>query len=67
MKVPGDALIEFYVESQSPRLCTLHQRAWFRPRGLLGLLYWYAVAPLHHFVFRGMLSGIRREAMRIAI
>jgi hypothetical protein len=33
---------------------------------LFGLLYWYAVAPLHNVVFRGMLLGIQREALRIA-
>jgi Protein of unknown function (DUF2867) len=26
--------------------------------GLLGLIYWYAVYPLHHVVFAGMLRGI---------
>ena len=66
MKLPGEALIEFCVEPRSPTECMLQQRAWFRPRGLLGLLYWHAVAPLHHIVFRGMLLGIRDEAMRIA-
>jgi uncharacterized protein YbjT (DUF2867 family) len=66
MKLPGEALIEFRVDPQSETQCTLRQRALFRPRGLMGLLYWYAVAPLHHIVFRGMLQGIREEAMRIA-
>jgi uncharacterized protein YbjT (DUF2867 family) len=66
MKLPGEALMEFRIESRSDRQCTLHQRALFRPRGLFGLIYWYAVAPLHHIVFSGMLSGIRREALGIA-
>nr|NIS39949.1 DUF2867 domain-containing protein [Desulfuromonadales bacterium] len=30
----------------------------FLPRGLLGLIYWYAVWPFHHYVFSGMLRGI---------
>jgi hypothetical protein len=34
----------------------------FRPRGLLGLLYWYAVVPLHELVFGGMLRGIQKTA-----
>jgi uncharacterized protein YbjT (DUF2867 family) len=65
MKLPGEALIEFLIEARGERLCTLQQRALFRPRGLFGLAYWYAVAPFHNFVFRGMLSGIQREALRI--
>jgi len=40
------------------------QTARFIPRGLLGLLYWYAVLPLHYVVFKGMLKGICREAER---
>lgn len=66
MKLPGEALLEFRVEARPEGRCLLHQRALFQPRGLFGLLYWYAVAPLHHVVFRGMLRGIEREAIRIA-
>jgi uncharacterized protein YbjT (DUF2867 family) len=63
MKVPGIAQLEFQMcprdESTQTRL-TMTAR--FRPRGLLGILYWYAVLPLHAFVFRGMLEGIKRAA-----
>ena len=41
---------------------TLVQTARFKPRGLLGLLYWAAVTPLHGVVFRGMLRGLQRAA-----
>ena len=30
------------------------QTAMFDPVGLFGLLYWYAVWPLHELVFRGI-------------
>ena len=66
MKLPGEALLEFRIENTGPSRCTLTQTALFRPRGLMGLVYWYAVVPLHQIVFSGMLSGIRREALRIA-
>ncbi len=46
--------------------CRLVQTAYFQPRGLLGILYWYAVMPLHGWVFSGMLAGLRREAERRA-
>jgi hypothetical protein len=52
--------------SGSPGMCEMSQIARFKPRGLLGLLYWYAVLPLHGVVFRGMLRGIQRAAMQIA-
>jgi uncharacterized protein YbjT (DUF2867 family) len=66
MKLPGEALLEFRIERKGNRECTLQQRALFRPRGLSGLLYWYAVAPLHRIVFPGMFQGIRSEARKIA-
>lgn len=68
MKLPGEALLEFLIEpdESTPQRCTLQQVALFQPRGLLGLMYWYAVVPLHHVVFRGMLAGIEREAKGIA-
>jgi hypothetical protein len=66
MKLPGEALLEFRIEARGARQCALQQVALFQPRGLFGLLYWYAVAPLHNIVFRGMLLGIQREAVRIS-
>jgi hypothetical protein len=44
----------------------LYQSVLFRPRGLLGLAYWYSVLPFHTIVFRGMLGGIERQALKIA-
>lgn len=66
MKLPGTARLEFEIEptdKASESLLRMTARYW--PRGLLGLAYWYAVLPLHHFVFGGMLRGIRRAAESI--
>jgi uncharacterized protein YbjT (DUF2867 family) len=62
MKLPGVATLTFEVEPSEGENATLTQTALFKPRGLLGLAYWYAVQPLHHFVFQGMLNGIRTAA-----
>ncbi len=61
MKVPGVAILEFELE---PRDGGTHlaQIARFQPRGLLGILYWFAVMPVHGYVFRSMLRGIREAA-----
>ena len=67
MRLPGEALLDFRIESRNKGQCILHQTALFRPRGLLGLIYWYAVLPFHHLVFRGMLAGIERDAVQIAL
>lgn len=66
MKLPGQALLEFRIESLSANQCKLQQIALFKPRGLFGLVYWYSVAPFHGIVFKGMLEGIRQEAIQIA-
>ncbi|HKJ06299.1 MAG TPA: SDR family oxidoreductase [Flavobacteriaceae bacterium] len=53
MKLPGEAWLEFKIVDNY-----LYQKATFRPHGLLGRLYWYAVLPFHYFVFNGMINNI---------
>ena len=67
MRLPGEALLDFRIEAHGERQCVLRQVALFEPRGLFGLLYWYAVLPFHHVVFQGMLTGIQRDAEQIAL
>jgi hypothetical protein len=56
--------LEFQIEKEAghPGSCRLHQIARFIPKGLLGILYWYGVLPLHAYVFGGMLQKIARAA-----
>ncbi len=53
MKVPGEAWLEFRVRpsAEGP---VLEQVATFRPLGVWGRLYWYALVPVHAVVFGGM-------------
>lgn len=64
MKLPGVATLTLEVEpaKEGGTGCTVVSIARFRPRGLLGIAYWYSVLPLHGIVFRGMLKGIVRTA-----
>jgi hypothetical protein len=62
MRLPGDAALAFKVDPLSKGRSRVTQTAKFRPKGLLGLAYWYAVYPLHFFVFPTMVRGIKREA-----
>ena len=67
MRVPGDAVLGFELQAvdgdaSSTRLI---QTARFRPRGLAGLAYWYAVAPFHKPVFDGLFAGIARAAKEV--
>ena len=61
MKLPGRAWLEFEVRPLGGGT-ELRQTATFDPLGLSGLTYWYAVWPLHQFVFAGMLRGIANAA-----
>ncbi len=67
MRLPGVARLCFELESVDgdPDRTRLTQRALFRPLGLLGVLYWYAVMPLHGWVFNGMMRGIKAAAERL--
>lgn len=54
MKLPGEAWLEFKIDENN----ILTQTATFRPLGVLGRLYWYAVLPFHGFIFNGMINKI---------
>lgn len=56
MRLPGEAWLEFKIEDG-----LLKQTATFRPRGLWGRLYWYAVLPFHGFIFNGMINKLVDE------
>lgn len=67
MRLPGEAVLRFDVERREHGSASrLTQIARFRPRGLAGILYWFAVLPMHGIVFRGMLHGLAGEAERVA-
>ena len=55
MKLPGDAWLEFVVENKK-----VTQTATFRPKGLAGRLYWFAVLPFHGLIFKNMLKKIAK-------
>lgn len=61
MRLPGEAMLEFEIRPDHEG-ARLEQTARFRPRGLAGLAYWYAVLPLHALIFRRMLDGLRCAA-----
>jgi uncharacterized protein YbjT (DUF2867 family) len=71
MKMPGRGWLEFEVVPRDGQTgpddvgdVRIHQTALFDPKGLGGLVYWYAIWPLHELVFRRMLAGIARAAVQ---
>ena len=61
MKVFGRAWLQFEVRP-TEHGSEIRQTAVYDPLGLMGLMYWYSLFVLHHFVFSGMLRGIARDA-----
>jgi len=57
MKLPGEAWLEFKIDQDN----YLHQKATFRPHGILGRFYWYIMLPFHYFIFDGMIDNMARE------
>lgn len=56
MKLPGEAWLEFQIKDGY-----LIQTATFRPKGLLGRLYWYSLVPAHFFIFGTMAKNIAKK------
>ena len=65
MKLPGEAVLFFLLKELDDGHVELLQIARFLPRGLLGLNYWYAVMPFHHYLFNWMLQGIAKSSGKI--
>lgn len=61
MKLPGDAWLEWQIVDEEVGQ-VLQQNAYFRPRGLFGRLYWYAMLPFHTLIFGRMARKIAETA-----
>ncbi len=66
MKVPGRAWLQFECRPALDRpgkpQTLLTQTALFEPKGLPGLLYWYALLPIHIWIFSDMSKALVRAA-----
>jgi hypothetical protein len=63
MKVPGRAWLQYDVvpDGAGSRLL---QTAFFEPKGLPGLAYWYLLYPIHGLIFRGTAQRLAMQALR---
>jgi uncharacterized protein YbjT (DUF2867 family) len=65
MRVPGLAWLEFEARP-SGEGTLLVQTAYFEPRGLLGVLYWYSLYPVHKVLFSALITRLAARAVRLA-
>jgi hypothetical protein len=63
MKLPGRAWLQFEVEPLEEGRTRLLQTAFFAPKGLSGLLYWYLLYPIHGFLFSRLIDTVGERAM----
>ncbi len=66
MKVPGRAWLQFEAKPQADGRTLLVQTAFFAPKGLSGLLYWYSLYPIHGFIFQSMIENLGATARTMA-
>lgn len=62
MKGPGSGILEFDLRPAPGGDTEITITAYWHPRGVWGLLYWYALVPAHLFIFRGWTRAIIRRA-----
>ena len=62
MKLPGKAWLQFQVKETNGNKSILTQTAFYEPKGLMGLLYWYSIYLLHGIIFGGMIKSIKKSA-----
>jgi hypothetical protein len=62
MNVWGIAWLKFEVIDVGKNQSQLVQTAYYYPRGLTGIFYWYSVYPIHNIVFKGLSKAIVRKA-----
>jgi uncharacterized protein YbjT (DUF2867 family) len=62
MKVPGKAWLQFESRPVVDGNSLLVQTAYFDPKGLSGLIYWYVLYPIHALIFSGMVVKIAQCA-----
>ena len=63
MKIPGRAWLEFNIKEEQGKR-KLSVIAYYNTQSLLGKIYWYVCLPLHHFLFRKLLTGIEGKAKK---
>ena len=62
MKLPGQGWLQFEAKPGQEDQTELVQTAFFAPKGLFGLLYWYLLYPIHRLVFSGLIRKLAQQA-----
>ncbi len=66
MRLPGRAWLQFETEPAGSGSTRLVQQAFFASKGLLGLLYWVVLYPIHALIFSGLIHALARRSIRLS-
>ncbi|MCU0485049.1 MAG: SDR family oxidoreductase [Anaerolineales bacterium] len=66
MKNPGRAWLQFEALPHNASQTRLVQTAFFAPKGLIGLAYWYVLYPAHRIIFAGMIRSLAQRSIQIS-
>jgi len=61
MKLPGEAWLEFKITPNQTKGGVLSQTATFRPKGIWGRIYWFALYPFHSIIFRNLVKRLVKD------
>jgi uncharacterized protein YbjT (DUF2867 family) len=62
MKMPGKAWLQFEVKPREEGTSVFSLTAFFAPKGLAGILYWYLLYSFHSIIFSGLCKKISQKA-----
>lgn len=62
MRLPGTGWLQFQVQPREEKRSELALTVFFASQGLAGLIYWYALYPIHSYVFSRLLRHLAQEA-----
>ena len=62
MKLPGAGWLQFEACPVKHQRSLLKLVVYFAPRGLIGVLYWYGLLPMHRLVFKSVIRSLKTEA-----
>jgi uncharacterized protein YbjT (DUF2867 family) len=59
LKLPGKAWLQFEARALKNGDAKLIQTAFFAPKGLSGILFWYSLYPINSLIFSGLLRNLK--------
>ena len=62
MKLPGTGWLQFETRPAKHQTSLLKLVVYFAPRGLIGVLYWHGLLPIHRLIFKSLIRSLKTEA-----